>query len=115
MKYVYNFIEAALVAVLTVWALVWLNTRIISLDEWLFFPNIIAFLHNHGLSVKTVLFFVLFFLYWPSDGHHYIVRGIIEVVKFFAKIFISIGIVILAVLAAYLGWHFLVWIASIAF
>lgn len=114
-EFIFNFVWAALVALLTVMGLVWLNNRIISLDEWLFFPSIISFLHNHGMSVKTVLFFMLFFLYWINSWHHVISGVILKAIKFILSIIFTVIAVILGIIAIYLGYHFLIWLASVAF
>ena len=110
--WIFNFVWAALVALATVAGLVWLNGKI-DLDEWLFFPTIVEFLHSHGMSVKKILFFILFLLYWLNSWHHVITRGLLAIAEFIFKIVLIVVGTILLVTAAYFGWHFLCWLANI--
>lgn len=104
MKYIYEFIWAALCAWMCVWLLGSLDTKF-GILQYCFIPNIIEFVHGFGVSAKTILFLAIFLVFWASGIHKIVGRILI--------IFIGwIVIIILVGLGLMCAYAFLSWLAG---
>ncbi|MBO5037881.1 MAG: hypothetical protein J6C85_00275 [Alphaproteobacteria bacterium] len=101
---VFSFIWAAICAWITVWVLVYLNSKLGYIDDFCF-PAIVNFFHGHGFGVRKVFFFVFFLVYWLTGIHKLFGNILLMLIGWGALIFI-------VVLVVFLGFHFLRWIAG---
>lgn len=101
MKYVYNFIWAAICAWMLVWLLGDLDAKFGILNHY-YIPNIIEFVRGFGWSAKTILFIATFLVFWTT-GIHKIVGRILLFLIGWTVIIILAGLVIM-VAYAFLSW-----------
>ena len=73
-------------------------------QKWIF-PNIIAFVHGHGYSVKAILLFSTFAFFLVTGLHHHLARGVLKMV-------IWAIIIMLAIAAICALWQLLLIIAE---
>ena len=101
---IFSFIWAAICAWITIWILVYLNSKLGYTNDFCF-PAIVNFFHNHGFAVRKVFFFVFFLIYWLTGIH-----------KFFGNVLLMIigwtVLIIIVALIVVLGFYFLRWISG---
>lgn len=101
---IFSFIWAAICAWITIWVLVYLNSKLGYIDDW-FFPAIVNFIHGSGFAVKKVFFFVFFLIYWLTGVH-----------KLFGNVLLMLigwtALIIIVALIVYFGFIFLRWISG---
>ena len=105
MDYVYRFVWAAVAAFLTTLLLIKLGACL-NLTDWLFFPSVLDFLHAHGWSARVWSFWLLFLIYWITEWH-FVIGGIL------LNIIFTIIWIIVVIVAVYVGWNILIWLASL--
>ncbi len=63
---IFSFIWAGICALLSVWLILYVDAKLNFSSDY-FFPEIVDTIHGFGLSVRKVLFFALYLLYWLTD------------------------------------------------
>lgn len=92
---IFSFIWAGICALLSVWLISYVDAKINFSADY-FFPAIVDTIHGWGWSVKRVLFFSLYFLYWITGIHKLFGNGILALIGWtvllvFAAAFIVAG------------------------
>lgn len=101
---IFSFIWAGICALLSVLLLVYLDGKLHFSSDY-FFPQIVDTIHNYGLSVRKVLFFTLYLLYWLTGIHKLFGNGLLSLIGWTVLIVI-IGVVLVA------GYWFVTWLAT---
>lgn len=101
---IFSFIWAGICALLSVLLLVYLDSKLNFSDDY-FFPTIVDAIHGWGLSVRKVLFFSLYLLYWLTGIHKLFGNGILALIGW-VTLLIIIAVVIVA------GYWFVTWLAT---
>lgn len=101
---IFSFIWAGICALLSVLLLVYLDSKLNFSDDY-FFPTIVDAIHSYGLSVRKVLFFSLYLLYWLTGIHKLFGNGILALIGWTALLVIICVVVVF-------GYWFVTWLMT---
>ena len=101
---IFSFIWAGICALLSVWLLVYLDAKIGFTEDY-FFPVIVDTIHGWGWSVRRVLFFSLFLVYWLTGLHKLFGNWMLTIIGL-------VAFLIIAALVIIGGCWFIGWLAS---
>lgn len=101
---IFSFIWAGICALLSVWLILYVDAKLNFSDDY-FFPTIVDAIHSWGLSVRKVLFFSLYLLYWLTGIHKLFGNGLLSLIGW-VTLLIIIAVVIVA------GYWFVTWLVT---
>ena len=77
----------------TVWLLLQANTAW-GLSEMWFFPDVLAFIHGYGYSMRVVAMFAFFAFYLLSGLHRWVARGLFNLVIWTIILMVAIAAIV---------------------
>ena len=101
---IFSFIWAGICALLSVWLILYVDAKLNFSSDY-FFPAIVDTIHGWGLSVRKVLFFTLYLLYWLTGIHKLFGNGILALIGW-TVLLVIICIVLVA------GYWFVTWLVT---
>ncbi len=101
---IFSFIWAGICALLSVWLILYVDAKINFSSDY-FFPQIVDTIHGWGMSVRKVLFFTLYLLYWLTGIHKLFGNGILALIGW-TVLLVIICIVLVA------GYWFVTWLVT---
>lgn len=104
-NFIFGFIWAGICAWMAVWLVGYLNVKTGFLQDFCF-PAIINFVNGFGFSAKTVLYLVLFLIFWATGMHKFVGRWLLNLIGLVTLI-VVVGALLLG------GYLFLSWMISL--
>lgn len=101
---IFSFIWAGICALLSVWLILYVDAKLNFSSDY-FFPAIVDAIHDWGMSVRKVLFFSLYLLYWLTGIHKLFGNGILALIGW-----VTLLVIICVLIVA--GYWFVTWLVT---